>query len=56
MPAEPGYSRHGIPLETLWALFGQSYVILAREGFTPASPGDCGFIFGRAAASSANYS
>lgn len=40
------------PLETLVAPFDPSYVILAREGFTPASPGDFGFIFGRAAATS----
>jgi hypothetical protein len=37
------------PLETLVTPFDPSYVILAREGFTPASPGDFGFIFGRAA-------
>jgi uncharacterized protein len=41
-------------LETLVTPFDPSYVILAREGFTPASPGDYGFIFGRAAASSAS--
>lgn len=37
------------PLERLVAPFDPSYVILAREGFTPASPGDFGFIFGRPA-------
>lgn len=40
-------------LETLRTPFDPSYVILAREGFTPASPGDYGFIFGCAAATSA---
>jgi predicted deacylase len=56
--ALPGGTEVGIivspqtlePLETLVAPFDRSYVILAREGFTPASPGDFGFIFGRAAA------
>ena len=41
------------PLETLVSPFDPSYVILAREGFSPASPGDYGFIFGSAAATSA---
>jgi uncharacterized protein len=41
------------PLETLVTPFDPSYVILAREGFTPASTGDYGFIFGRAAAAPA---
>lgn len=42
------------PVETLRAPFDPSYVILAREGFTPASAGDYGFIFGRAAATPAS--
>jgi predicted deacylase len=41
------------PLETLVTPFDPSYVILAREGFTPVSPGDFGFMFGRAAAAPA---
>jgi uncharacterized protein len=41
------------PLEELATPFDPSYVILAREGFTPVSPGDFGFIFGRAAETSA---
>jgi uncharacterized protein len=40
------------PLETLVAPFDPSYLILAREGFSPVSAGDFGFIFGRAAATS----
>ena len=44
------------PLERLVTPFDPSYVILAREGFTPASPGDFGFIFGRAAAPAASES
>ena len=44
------------PLEQLVTPFDPSYVILAREGFSPASPGDFGFIFGRAAAAAAKYS
>lgn len=44
------------PLETLVTPFDPSYVILAREGFSPASPGDFGFIFGHAAASTAQES
>jgi uncharacterized protein len=42
------------PLETLVTPFDPSYVILAREGFTPVSPGDFGFIFGRAAGTAAS--
>jgi uncharacterized protein len=41
------------PLETLVTPFDPSYVILAREGFTPVSPGDFGFMFGHAAAAPA---
>ena len=41
------------PLEQLVTPFDPSYVILAREGFSPVSPGDFGFIFGRAAETSA---
>jgi uncharacterized protein len=44
------------PLEQLVTPFDRSYVILAREGFTPVSPGDFGFIFGRAAETSAGKS
>jgi uncharacterized protein len=44
------------PLETLVTPFDPSYVILAREGFSPVSPGDFGFIFGRVAATSASQS
>jgi uncharacterized protein len=40
-------------LEQLVTPFDPSYVILAREGFSPVSPGDFGFIFGRAAETSA---
>lgn len=41
------------PLEKLVTPFDPSYVILAREGFSPASPGDFAFIFGHAAATAA---
>jgi uncharacterized protein len=43
-------------LEKLVTPFDPSYVILAREGFSPAGPGDFGFIFGHAAATAAHES
>jgi predicted deacylase len=43
-------------LEKLVTPFDPSYVILAREGFSPVSAGDFGFIFGHAAAAAAKES